>query len=249
MIHISLAAEKIASFHIWPFISWPISNSLVASWLAVIIMIIGAAIISHNTKIIPRGLTGFFEAIVESLLNLIESVTGDRQKAKEFFPLLTTLFLFIIVNNWFGLLPGFGSLIVKHGDESIPLLRAGTADLNTTLALAFIAVVAVQYYGIKQAGFFKFLGRYVNLKNPIWFFVGVLEFVSEFAKMVSFSFRLFGNVFAGEVLLLVIAFLAPILAPIPFFGLEIFVGFIQALVFTMLTVVFLTIATAEQGEH
>lgn len=249
MIHISLAAEKIAQFQLFPLTFWPISNSLLASWIVLVTLIVLAAIISHKARAIPQGITWFFETIFDSLLSLFESVTGDRKKALEFFPLLTTLFIFIIANNWLGLLPGFGSIIIKNGEESIPLLRAGTADLNMTLALAFFTVIAIQYYGVKHSGFFKFSSRYINLKNPISFFVGLLEFVSEFAKMLSFSFRLFGNVFAGEVLLTVMAFLAPFVAPIPFFGLEMFVGFIQALVFTMLTAVFLTIATAEGNPH
>jgi F-type H+-transporting ATPase subunit a len=208
-----------------------------------------AAFVSHKISLTPKGLTGAVEAVFEMLLHLIESVCGDRQKAKKFFPLLMTIFLFIIVNNWLGLLPGFGSILLKHGQESTPLLRAGTADLNTTLALASIAVLMIQYYGIKHLGIKSFSKRYFNFANPVLFFVGLLELISEISKAISFSFRLFGNIFAGEVLLLVIAILAPFLAPIPFFGLEIFVGFIQALVFTVLTLVFLTIATAEDSSH
>ncbi|MCK4525128.1 MAG: F0F1 ATP synthase subunit A, partial [Candidatus Andersenbacteria bacterium] len=116
------------------------------------------------------------------------------------------------------------------------------SDLNTTLALAIVSVLATQIFGIIALGVFKYGKKFINFSSPITFFVGILELVSEVAKMVSFSFRLFGNVFAGEVLLVVIMTLAPFIAPLPFFGLELFVGFVQALVFAMLTLVFLKMA-------
>ena len=130
----------------------------------------------------------------------------------------------------------------------IPLFRGSTADLNTTLALALIAVVSIQYFGIRdlKLAYFK---KFINLSNPIMFFVGILELISEVSKIISFAFRLFGNMFAGEVLLTVIGSLVPIIAPLPFPGLEIFVGFIQALVFSMLTAVFLSMAVSVQEQH
>ena len=166
-----------------------------------------------------------------------------------------TLFIFIIFLNWFGLLPGVGTIgfyEIEEGHEVaekvfVPLFRAGSADLNTTLALALISVVSIQISGIKTLGK-EYIGRFFNFKNPIYFFVGILELISEFSKIISFAFRLFGNIFAGEVLLTVIAFLIPVIAPLPFLGLELFVGFIQALVFSMLTSVFLSLATTK-SEH
>ena len=129
---------------------------------------------------------------------------------------------------------------LKGGEDIlVPLLRPANADLNMTLAMAMISVIAAQIFGIITLGIFKHTGKYLNFKSPILFVVGLLELVGEVAKMVSFSFRLFGNIFAGEVLLTVIAFLLPIVAPLPFYGLELFVGLIQALVFMMLTAVFI----------
>lgn len=127
----------------------------------------------------------------------------------------------------------------------VPLFRAPSSDLNTTFALALISLLSFQIFGIGAIGVFKYAKKFFNFKNPIEFFVGILEIVSEFAKMISLSFRLFGNVFAGEVLLVVIAFLVPIIAPLPFFALEIFVGLIQAFIFAMLTFVFLKVASME----
>jgi len=141
-----------------------------------------------------------------------------------------------------------GSITITGPHGTVPLLRGATADLNTTIALAIISVVMTHLYAIRELGLFTHLKKYVSL-NPIMLFVGFLEIISELSKMVSFSFRLFGNIFAGEVLLVVISYLLPALGPVPFFGLELFVGLIQALVFTMLSLVFLEIASSAHGDH
>lgn len=242
MIEISLAAEPI--FKIGQI---TITNSVLASWLVVGIISILAIIANFGIKLVPSGITGIFDSTVDFMLSTFESVTGDKKKALEFLPFLGTFFIFIIINNWFGLLPGFGSVTIMHAGKAVPLLRGGNADLNTTIALALISVCSIQYYGMKHLGFLKHWKKYFNFTNPIMGAIGLLELLSEFSKIASFSFRLFGNIFAGEVLLLVIAFLVPVIAPLPFFGLEIFVGLIQAIIFTMLTLVFLSIATSQEA--
>lgn len=246
MIEISLAAEKVGQ--IGPF---AITNSLLATWIVIVLLVVLSLIVSRTAKLIPKGVSNFFELIIEFLLNVITDVTGDREKALSLLPFLGTLFIFIIVNNWFGLLPGFGSIMIFNGEHTVPLLRGGNADINSTLALALISVCVTHYIGMKQLGFFTHWKKYFNFfPNPIMGFVGLLELISEFSKMISFTFRLFGNIFAGEVLLLVIGAIAPLVAPLPFFGLEILVGLIQALVFMMLTLVFINIATQPHGaEH
>lgn len=133
----------------------------------------------------------------------------------------------------------------QHEEAPTPILRAATADLNMTLALGLIAFVLIQYYGIAYVGIAGYAQKFINFSNPIAFFTGVLEIISEFSKIISFAFRLFGNIFAGEVLMAVVAFLVPILASFPFLLLEIFVGFIQGLVFSMLFAVFLSMAIAK----
>jgi len=174
-------------------------------------------------------------------------VLGD--KTPVFFPLLFAFFFYILLQNWFGLLPGVGSLLIRVVEEHekifIPLLRGNNADLNTTLALAVISVLSIQYFSIKYLGIKKYLHKFFNFSDPISFFVGILDILSEFSKVLSFAFRLFGNIFAGEVLLTIVAFLVPVLASFPFIGLEIFVGFVQALVFSMLTAVFISGAIVE----
>src|SRR5262249_23719736 len=146
----------------------------------------------------------------------------------------------VLFSNWLGLVPGVGSVTI--GADAIPLLRAPSSDLNFTLALALIAVTMVNIFGIAAMGFKERFSVFFNFQSPIKFFVGILELVSEFARIISFTFRLFGNVFAGEVLLAIMAFLVPYILPLPFLFLEIFVGFIQAFIFGMLTLVFVALA-------
>jgi F-type H+-transporting ATPase subunit a len=242
MLHISLAAEKIGSIG-----GFGITNSLLATWVVMGILIVFSWLVTRHLELQPTGLQLWAEIIVGGLYDFFSSVVGPR--IKQFFPLIATFFLFIIVLNWFGLLPGVGTVGFFHGTDFIPLLRAGTADLNMTIALAVISIVAIQYFGFKTLGF-HYTTRFINIKSPIDFFVGFLEILSQFSAILSFAFRLFGNIFAGEVLLSVMAFLLPFIVPVPFLGLELFVGLIQALVFSMLTAVFLTIAvTHGESEH
>lgn len=248
-MEISLAAEKIA--HIG---SIPITNSVLTSWIGSIVLILVALLATRKMKLVPTGLQNVFEFAVEALYNTANSVIDNEKATRKYFPLVGTLFLFIVFNNWLGLIPGVGTIgihEVVHGKEIlVPLFRSGNADLNMTLALAVTTVIAVQVFGIAAIGFFKYGKKYINFSNPINFVVGLLELVGEISRIISFSFRLFGNVFAGEVLLTVIAFIVPFIAPLPFYGLELFVGFIQALVFTMLALVFIKSAiTDHEVEH
>lgn len=245
-IHISLAPETL--FHIGNVL--PVTNSLVTTWIVMGVLLILSLAIRWKITLIPGYIQSLVEITVEGLYTLFESVLGE--KTKRFFPILATLFFFILFMNWMGLLPGVGTIglekIAGEEREFIPFFRAGTADLNTTLALAIIAFLYIEYTGLRSLGL-SYLKKFFNFSNPIYFFVGILELISEFSRIVSFSFRLFGNVFAGEVLLAVIAYFVPILAPLPFLGLELFVGFIQAMVFAMLTAVFLSLAMAREESH
>ncbi|MBI4133679.1 F0F1 ATP synthase subunit A, partial [Candidatus Uhrbacteria bacterium] len=234
MIEISLKAEEL--FHIG---SVPITNSLVVT-LAVTGFLLAASIIfQRKQQLVPAGFQNFIEAGLEGFLGLAASVLGNREKAERYLPFVATIFLTVIVSNWLGLLPGVGSVglnEVRGGHEVfVPLFRSPSADLNFTLALAVAAVVGVNLFGVAALGFFRHIGKFFTVKGPIEFFVGILEFISEIAKMISFSFRLFGNIFAGEVLLIIVGVLIPYLIPLPFLLLELFVGFIQAFVFSMLT--------------
>jgi F-type H+-transporting ATPase subunit a len=243
-----------------------ITNTLLTSWVAVIFIVILSIVIRSKLKEIPRGIQNFFEVIMENGLSLCDQVTNDRSLSLKIFPIAISVFFFILVNNWFGLLPLGGFGIIEKGEQGlsfIPFLRGGTADINTTLALAIMAVLGANIFGVFSIGIWKSFNKYVNLKvigqigkkirkdptiilvAPITFFVGLIEIVGEFAKVASLSFRLFGNVFAGEVLLASMAALVGYVVPIPFIFLEILVGVIQALIFSILLVVYFTIAASD----
>ena len=244
-MHISLKPEIIGEL-----LGMPISNSLILSIFTALLLIGGGFLVIRSLKTIPKRFQNSVELILEVILDFMEQVLQDRKQAKKFFPLIATLFLFILLNNWIGVLPGIGSVgsfEMENGHEVfVPFFRTANSDLNTTLALALISMAAIQFYGMRKLGIFKYLSRFfVFTKGPIYFFVGILELIGEFAKVISFSFRLFGNIFAGEVLLVIMMALVPLIIPLPFFFLEFFVGLIQALVFAMLTLIFLKVATAE----
>ncbi len=242
MPHISLAAEIL-----WRVGGLPISNALLTTWLVMGILLVLSLYATRHMTLVPSYAQSIAELLVGGLYNFFEGVIGKH--VREVFTLIASLFCFIIVANWVGLLPGVGTIGFFRETEFVPLLRGATADLNTTLALALVSVVAIQYFGFKKLGF-SYSSRFINLKNPIYFFVGILEILSDISKVLSFAFRLFGNIFAGEVLLTVMAFLMPFIVPLPFLMLELFVGFIQALVFSMLTAVFLNVAVSHgEGEH
>ena len=247
-MNISIAAEPI--FYIFSF---PVTNTILVTLCLSLLIIISSATLKSRMKLVPRGFQNVVEAILEALLNLIDSVTQDRKQSKKFFPLVATIFIFVILSNWVEVLPGLGTIGLRevHHEKSIliPFLRSGSADLNMTLALAIVSVLSAQILGIAAIGAGKYAGKFFvsPFRQPyiVGTFVGILELVSEVAKLISFSFRLFGNIFAGEVLLMVMLFLAPYFVPLPFLFLELFVGFVQALVFSMLTLVFLKMAVTE----
>ncbi len=252
-MNISLAPEILTSIG-----TFPITNTLVVVWVVMIIFILLAFLLRRMPfRAVPRGIQSFWEVVVEKLLEMAQSVTVDRGRAEKFFPLVATIFLFVFFSNLIEIVPGLGTVginVVKHGEvELVPFIRSSSADLNLTLAVALSAMIAVQVMGVAALGAREYAGKFFAApwRKPyvIGTFVGLLELVAEFAKIISFTFRLFGNIFAGEVLLTVILFMVPYIVPLPFLFLEIFVGFIQALVFSMLTLVFLTMATTSHREH
>lgn len=257
------AAEPI--FHVGSF---PITNALINSWIAVLFFVIGAFVLSRKKALMPKGLQNFGEFVVDFLLTEVQKVTGDRARALKFLPIVGTIFLFILFSNWIGLLPGTGSIGIwgMHAGhvELIPLLRPAASDLNLTLAIALFAVIVSHVFGVAALGMTNHLSKFVNIRGifrsfkqgpmavivaVIEFGVGLIEIISELAKVISLSLRLFGNVFAGEVLLTVMLGLFAYVLPIPFLFLEILVGIIQATVFAMLTLAYLTVATTSHGDE
>lgn len=265
--HVVLPAEEIADLN-W----FTITNTLIASWLTIITLAILFFFCTRKMKNVPGRLQGFAELIVETLLNFIKGVAGEKN-ARTLFPVVATIFLYVITNAYLALLPIFGTIgFHSEGHGFVPLLRSANTDINVPLSIALVAVVFVEYLGIKSIGALHYINGFFNI-GEFWggikslftgkikaavkglmlgfinIFIGFLEVFSHFIRIISFTFRLFGNMTAGEILLLVVSFLVPFIAAIPFYGLELLIGFIQALIFAGLTLVFGAIAlTPHSGE-
>jgi F-type H+-transporting ATPase subunit a len=287
--HIQLPAENVSEVPL--FGDFFLTNTMVATVIADVILILIAIAVSRAVRsgeLIPKGIPGAIEAILEVINNLTESTAGKW--AKSIFPYFATITLLVLIVNWMELIPGVYSIgRLEHAEHGhpveevipgsniwtilserdagehaehnggynlVPYVRVASTDLNFTVALALISVLMTQVMGVRALGatyFTKFLNVGGIFKRPIFgfidFFVGLLELLSELSKLLSFSFRLFGNIFAGTVLLFVIGTLIPVFVQSLFLGLEFFVGLIQAVVFGMLTMVFMAQATQGHGEH
>lgn len=245
-MEITLAAETL--FNIGPI---PITNTLLTTLLTTGILITYAVVTSKKISLAPTGnIQMISEIVVENIFSTIENLS-DRKRATRFFPIVATFFIFILVANYLGLFPGFTTIGIYQIHDGhkvlVPLFRSINSDLNVTLALALISVGATHYFAVTTLGVKNYLSRYFSL-NPVNLFVGLLEIIAEITKVVSLSFRLFGNVFAGEVLLVTISGLFAFILPLPFYFLELIVGFVQAAIFMMLTLVFMVILT-EKVSH
>lgn len=238
--HISIAPETL--FHWGPL---AITNAQLLGAVGTVLLL---GILFWTVRAVRRGSNSrFMHAVMwlfESLYDTTVEVIGDKHIAKKVIPLAVTLMLFFMINNWLGLLPFVGP--ITYGEEHAPLFRGVAADLNTTLALAIISILTAQIWAIKRHGFFGNAKRYFfnPIKDPLHFAIGLLEIVAEFSRTAALSLRIFGNVFGGEVLLVVIAFLTGYASTIAlplFYGLELFVGAVQAYVFFMLTIAFISI--------
>jgi F-type H+-transporting ATPase subunit a len=268
MPHFQLAPEK-------PWHDLPITNTMIAAWLTIIVLGILSYFATRKMKLVPRGLQNIMEVIIEALIGFVESIAG-KDNGRKFFPIVATIFIFVIVNAWLALFPGFMSIGIweGHGEEQVlvPFLRGANTDVNFPLALALVSFIFVEYWGFKAHGFTSYMGKFVNFRKYFggWgkvlrgqvgsgmgmlftgiidIFVGFVELLSELIRIVSFTFRLFGNMTAGEILVFSMMFLIPWVAAVPFYGLELFIGFVQALIFCGLTVVFLVMAVAPHEEH
>jgi F-type H+-transporting ATPase subunit a len=250
-------------FHVFGL---PITNTILAGWITVIFLVIVSWLISRRMKLVPGRLQAAFEFVLGWIYDFCKSVAGE-ENGRKFFPVICTIFLFVAFNAWLSLIPGFGSITI--GDHE--LIRGANTDINTPLAIALVSFVFVEFYGLKTLGI-KYLRKFVNMgglfgsignvfkgkvkkgltglfSGFIDIFVGLLETLSELIRIVSFTFRLFGNMTAGEILILVAAFLVPMAVDWLVYGLEIFIGFIQALVFSGLTLAFVSMAVASHEEE
>ncbi len=242
-IHVVLAPEILGT--LWGI---PITNTLVTSWAVMAVLIVIGFTIGRRASLIPTRFQVLLEWLFGFVYDYIAETLESRTLARRFFPLLVTIFLFIFTSNLLEFTPGIGSLGIYRswGGEFVPIFRSVNTDLNVTLMLAILAFLTIEITGILVIGAWKYAGKFINFHGGfIGFFVGIIEFFSELARVISFSFRLFGNVFAGEVLILVVTYFLPYIAPVPVMTFEIFVGFVQAAIFTLLTLFFIKIAIAE----
>lgn len=249
-VHTSLPTETI--FYIGPL---PVTNAMLLGGLGVVLMVVSLV---YAARKLTHGQTNIFvglvEWAVEGMYSTVLDIIPDKKIAHSIAPLALTIFFTVLATYWVGILPGVGAITVGHGEHAAPLLRGLPSDLNFTFAIAIITLVAAQVYAVKTHGFFGNAGRYlVNpIKNPIGAFEGILEFIGEFSRLIALSLRLFGNAFAGEVLLMIVAALSGAFSAfsLPFVMLfELFIGFIQAYVFFMLCLIFTALATASHGSH
>ncbi len=324
---IEIKAEKL-----WSIGPLDVTNTLFTAWIVVIILIAGAYLSTRRLRFMPSGFQNAVEAVVEALYTLVVNTVGERH-GRRFFPVIATIFLYVVIANWFALLPFFnaigkveplgpekqhfheeavvfsdaglsfvpldpkqieieevdeapchglkgdarGECLVEQREQAIaeerekegigddeklgvlaPYFRGVNTDLMSPLSLAIVSAIFVEYWGISSLGFFSYAGKFFNFRRirrgqillgGIDLFVGALEFIAELARLISFTFRLFGNMLAGEVLLLVMTFLIPLLLAVPFYGLELFVGAIQAFVFAMLTLIFGVLAVTGHGDE
>jgi F-type H+-transporting ATPase subunit a len=313
--HITIKPEAIVETGLtdgW-LIRFDLTNTMISSWLITAVMIIGVILLTRRWAIVPSGVQNVLEAAAEAFYNIVVNVAGEGN-GRRFFPVVATIFLFVLFSNWLSLLPVFNVIGVFHEEEHgfvvetesvagldfayttlsgpstlddfsspktiitkgdsideddpdaheqfeeaiadgkgvgeiFPILRGPNTDVNTPLALAIVSMIAVEFWGISTLGLFRYGKKFLNLSSPTNFFVGFLEFISEVVRLLSFTARLFGNMFAGEVVILMFIFMIPLTATILFYGLELFVGVIQAFIFAMLTVVFGVMAVTAHDEH
>lgn len=252
-MHISLAAEHLSFFGLH------ITNAILTTWFISLVILLGALALRKQLTAVPGKFQNTIEMIYLYFLDSATSIIGRRDIAIQIFPFVATLFFFITLSNWSGLLPGNHSFGVIHEYkgkiELISFLRPPSTDLNMVVAMAICAVAYVQYIGMKFLGVKSYLGKFFNFSSPVLFFVGILELIAEFTRIISYSFRLFGNIFAGKVLVTVIFFLTLSLVqyvpfvPLPFYMLEMFVGAIQAFVFCFLVIVLTAVAVTSHDNH
>lgn len=246
-IPVSLAADRLGTFA-----GIPITNTLLMSWVVMVILITIALTVGRRPKLVPSRIQILFEEIISYVHTFMRDTLENDKVARRYLPLLLTLFLFIAVSNLIEFTPGIGhSIGFVHDGHLVPLFRSVNTDLNVTLALAIIAVIAIEIAGIVTLGFFRYASKFITVRGHgignrmVNFVVGIIELVSEVSRLVSYSFRLFGNIFAGEVLLAVAAYFAPYVIPAPLMAFELFVGLIQAAVFALLTLFFIKLAITD----
>lgn len=255
---VHIAPQAVVEFgnrsNVWDFgqlfSGFTITNTLISAWLTTGLVVLLFGVGTRSMKLVPGRLQGLLEMLIEALYNFIKGVSGERY-ARAFFPILATMFIFVAFNAWMALLPVYPTVGFKadgHDELTTHLLRSAATDINLPIALAIIAFLFAEIWGFKVHRI-SYLKEFFRGPNPIQTFVGVLELVSHFIRLISFTFRLFGNMVAGEIVLGLMTFLLVFLVPIAFYGLEILVGGVQGLILMGLTLVFTVMAVAPHEGH
>ena len=263
---LKLPEPKLPADVVFHILSFPVTNTILATWITMLVLILFAVLVLRKPKLIPGRKQSIAESLLGFVYDLCVSTAGEKD-GRAFFPFVATIFLFVLFNAFLALIPGFGTLLFHGTGGDVEVLRAANTDFNTPLALAIITFITVEFMGFKRLGVgylgkfltwgdfgrafgkifkgkFDFMGLFSGL---IMGFVGLLELLSELIRIVSLTFRLFGNMLAGEIVLLVIAYVVPYVVPVVFYGFEAFFGVIQALVFASLSIVY--IAPSMAGHH
>lgn len=242
-IHVALSAERLGTF-----LGIPITNTLITSWLVIGILVIMGLLVGRGVKLVPSRIQALFETMFEFVYDYATETLGSREMAHRFFPLLMTVFLFVLLLNWFEFLPGVGSLTYNGH----PFFRGANTDLTVPLVLAVVSFLVIEVTGIMIIGAIRYGGKFFQnpFRSPIGFVIGMIELVGEMVRIVSLSFRLFGNILAGAVIISVATFFAPYGAPGLLMIFEIFIGTLQAAIFSLLTLFFIKLAIEEpHGEE
>ena len=227
----------------------PLTSTMVMVWTTMLILTCTALLLKKRLQMVPGKVQVIAETVIGGAFEYVENALESKVLARKFFPLIMTIFVFILALNWLGLVPGVNSIGIygeSHGVKGlIPFLYPANTDLNITIGLAIVAFVSIELAGIILLGFWKYGGKFINFSSPLAFLIGIIELFSELARLVSFSFRLFGNIFAGKTLIVIAMFFVPFVLPVPLLAFELFVGFIQAFIFAVLTLFFIKLAIAE----
>jgi F-type H+-transporting ATPase subunit a len=238
-IHVELAAAKLGTF-----LGIPITSTVLMAWVVLIILSAVAFILGPRLKMVPSRLQTLLEWMVEGIYDYVADVLESREMARKFLPFLLTIFLFFFVANVIEFTPGIGSFGFFRPDGFVPLLRSMNSDLNVPLVMAVISFVTIEITGIMTLGAMTYARKFfVNpFRDPLGFAVGILEVIGDLVRVVSLSFRLFGNILAGEVVIIVATYFAPYGGPLPFMMFELFIGTLQAAIFALLTLFFIKLA-------
>ena len=222
--------------------SLPVTNTLFWSVILSIILIVITLAMRFSLKAVPGRAQVVLELLIEEGMKLVESIMGNKEKARRVFPLIFTMFIFIVFANLITFIPGQAAVLIHTKNGDIAPFRAIMSDYGMVFVLTMVSIITVQIVTIFVHGPFGYIGKFINFKSPLAFVLGIMDLIGEIAKVLSLSFRLFGNIFAGEVLGSVILFLAPFIIPLPFAFLGLLTAIIQAFVFSLLTLIFISMA-------